>query len=75
MCAGDSAEAVNVVMTEISNKRIIVDEQAMTVKADAGIVLHDFLDYLASCALSTAHDAVHCRHQCLTGDLCFCVCF
>ena len=32
MCAGDTAEAVDVLLTEIANKRIIVDEQAMTAK-------------------------------------------
>ena len=48
MCAGDTAEAVDVLMTEIENKRIVVDEQAMTAKVDAGYVLHDFLDYLAT---------------------------
>ena len=48
MCAGDTAEAVDVLLTEIENKRVIVDETAMTAKVDAGYVLHDFLDYLAA---------------------------
>lgn len=36
MCAGNSSEAINVLMTEIDNKRIVVDEQAMMAKVDAG---------------------------------------
>ena len=49
MCAGNSAEAVDVLLTEMENKRIVVDERAMTAKVDAGVVLKDFLDYLAGC--------------------------
>jgi FAD/FMN-containing dehydrogenase len=48
MCAGDSAEAVDILMTELPNKRIVVDEQRLTAKVDAGIILKDFLDYISS---------------------------
>ena len=48
MCAGDSAEAVDVLLTEIANKRIAVDEAELTAKIDAGWILHDALNYLAS---------------------------
>ena len=47
MCAGDNAEAVDVLLTEVSNKRIVVDEQKLTAKVDAGVILHDFLDYIS----------------------------
>jgi hypothetical protein len=48
MCAANSAEGVDVLLTELADKRIVVDENAMTAKIDAGIILHDALDYLAS---------------------------
>jgi hypothetical protein len=48
MCAANSAEGVDLLLTELSDKRIVVDESAMTAKIDAGIILHDALDYLAS---------------------------
>jgi FAD/FMN-containing dehydrogenase len=48
MCAGDTAEAVDVLLTEIGNKRIVVDETARTAKVDAGVILHDFLDYIST---------------------------
>jgi FAD/FMN-containing dehydrogenase len=39
---------VDVLLTEIANKRIVVDESALTAKIDAGWILHDALDYLAA---------------------------
>lgn len=47
MCAGDSAEAVDILMTELPNKRVIVDESRLTAKVDAGMVVKDFLDQLS----------------------------
>jgi len=47
MCAASDARGVNILLTEVANKRIVVDEKAATAKIDAGIILHDALDYLA----------------------------
>jgi len=46
-CAGNSREAVDVLLTSIQNKSIVVDESAQTAKVDAGIVTADFLDYIS----------------------------
>ena len=45
------------VLTAMPNKRIVVDENAMTAKIDAGIIVADDLDYLAKCAFQRVPEA------------------
>lgn len=47
MCAAKDAHGTVVLLTELANKRIVVDEHARTAKIDAGIITHDALDFLS----------------------------
>jgi hypothetical protein len=46
-CAGSTRDAVDILLTAVENKQIVIDETTHTVKADAGILTADFLDFIS----------------------------
>ena len=47
-CAGNTRDAVDILLTSVENKQTVIDDAARTVKVDAGILTSEFLDFISA---------------------------